>query len=109
MKDGNVFTISSAATSQEVFEQLLAGGAFKLERIVSTGQATPPGQWYDQDRHEWVVLVAGSGAIQFEDEPEPRTLRPGDYLYIAAHCRHRVEWTDAQQPTIWLALHYDSE
>ena len=107
MKDGNLFAISSTATSEEVFEQLLAGGSFSLERIVSTGQTTPPGEWYDQDRHEWVVLLAGSAAIAFEGESEPRTLWPGDYLHIAAHCRHRVEWTDSQQPTIWLALHFD--
>jgi cupin 2 domain-containing protein len=106
MKDGNLFTASSTVAAAEVFEELLTGGNFKLERIVSTGQATPPGEWYDQDRDEWVVLLSGSAMIAFEGEPSPRTLRPGDYLQIAAHRRHRVEWTDPQQPTVWLALHY---
>jgi cupin 2 domain-containing protein len=44
--------------------------------------------------------------LRFEDEPEPRLLRPGDYLLIPAYRRHRVEWTDPTQPTVWLALHY---
>ena len=85
---------------------LLATGNFRLERIVSNGQATPPGEWYDQDTHEWVALLSGGAGLRFEDEAEPRVLRPGDYLLIPAHRRHRVEWTDPGTPTVWLALHY---
>jgi cupin 2 domain-containing protein len=33
-------------------------------------------------------------------------LRAGDSLDIAAHRRHRVEWTDPAGPTIWIAVHY---
>ena len=83
-------------------------GNFRLERIVSAGQATPPGEWYDQDTHEWVALLTGGAGLRFEDEAEPRVLRPGDYLLIPAHRRHRVEWTDPEAPTVWLALHYRS-
>lgn len=108
MNHGNLFAAPTSRTSEEVFEELIRGNGFKLERIVSTGQATPMGQWYDQDQDEWVVLLSGSAAIMLEDESEPRTLRPGDYLHIAARRRHRVEWTDPQQPTVWLALHYDT-
>lgn len=78
----------------------------RLERIVSRGQATPDGEWYDQDANEWVVLLRGAAALRFEDEPEPRVLGPGDWLDIPAHRRHRVEWTAPDEPTIWLALHY---
>ena len=81
-------------------------GVFRLERIVSAGQATPPGEWYDQDTHEWVALLTGGAGLRFEDEAEPRVLAPGDYLLIPAHRRHRVEWTDPEPPTVWLALHY---
>jgi cupin 2 domain-containing protein len=31
---------------------------------------------------------------------------PGDHVHIPAHRRHRVEWTDPAQPTVWLAVHH---
>ncbi|MGH9577967.1 MAG: cupin domain-containing protein, partial [Terriglobales bacterium] len=76
------------------------------ERIVSHGHASPPGFGYDQAQGEWLLLVAGAAAVRFEDEPEPRTLRPGDCLDIEAHRRHRVEWTHPSAPTVWIAVHY---
>ncbi len=102
----NVFAPLPAAADGEVFEELLRGGRFRMERIVSTGQATPPGQWYDQETDEWVLLLSGAARLRFEDEPHGRPLRPGDYLPIAAHRRHRVEWTDPEQVTVWLAVHF---
>jgi cupin 2 domain-containing protein len=36
-------------------------------------------------------------------------LHPGDHVVIPAHRRHRVEWTDSTEKTIWLALHYQAE
>lgn len=95
-------------TDKEVVESLIAGGQFRVERIVSTGQTTPPGQWYDQEQDEWVAMLSGAATLLFEDEPEPRRLDPGDYLHIPAHRRHRVEWTDPEQTTVWLAIHYSS-
>jgi len=102
----NLFAALPAEIPAEIFQVLLETRDFRLERIVSAGQATPPGAWYDQDTHEWVVLLTGGAGLRFEDEAEPRVLRPGDYLLIQAHRRHRVEWTDPAQPTVWLALHY---
>lgn len=90
--------------SGEVAETLLAGFGVRIERIVSLGQASPPGFWYDQDEAEWVVLLAGAARLHFADEPAARLLAPGDWLAIAPHRRHRVEWTDPAQPTIWLAV-----
>jgi cupin 2 domain-containing protein len=104
----NLFTHLTRASDREVIETLLQTDALKLERIVSTGQATPPGQWYDQDRDEWVVLLSGSAGLLFEGEQNIRVLRPGDHLLIPAHVRHRVEWTEAGAETVWLALHYTS-
>jgi cupin 2 domain-containing protein len=77
-----------------------------LERIVSTGQATPEGRWYDQERNEWVAVLSGSAGLLFEGEAGIRVLRPGDHVLIPAHRRHRVAWTDPQQQTVWLAIHY---
>jgi cupin 2 domain-containing protein len=102
----NLFTPIPPEITEEIFQVLLATSNVRLERIVSAGQATPPGEWCDQDTHEWVALLAGGAGLRFEDEPEPRVLGPGDYLLIPAHRRHRVEWTDPAQATVWLALHY---
>jgi cupin 2 domain-containing protein len=104
--DGNLFTDGVDTARAEDFTTLLAAGHTKLVRIVSTGQATPEGEWYDQDQAEWVVVLRGSAGLKFEDEAQIRTLQPGDFVLIPAHRRHRVEWTDASEPTVWLALYY---
>ena len=90
---------------EERFETLLRSGETKLERIVSTGHSTAPGDWYDQPLAEWVLVVKGRAGLRFEDEPDTRILEPGDHLLIPPHARHRVEWTSTDEPTVWLALH----
>jgi len=92
----------------EIPEALLDTQHFKLERILSAGQRTPPGEWYDQNTNEWGILLSGGAGLLFEGEAEARVMRPGDYVHIPAHKRHRVEWTDPEQKTVWLALHYQS-
>ena len=89
----------------EQFVELLARPGLKIERIVSSGQSSPPGFWYDQPQAEWVLLLRGEAQLAFADEPAPRLLRAGDFLDIAPHRRHRVESTAAL--TVWLAVHYD--
>ncbi len=106
MELNNLFSQIPNSISEEIFEPLLETGHFKLERIISAGHTTPPGQWYDQDTHEWVILLQGSAGLLFAGEARVRVLHPGDYVHIPAHMRHRVEWTDAKQKTLWLALHY---
>ncbi len=106
MKAGNLFSGIPDAIPAEIFETLLQTDCFRLERIVSSGQATPPGEWYDQETDEWVILLRGGGRLVFEDGGESFVLAPGDYIHIPAHCRHRVEWTDSNTKTVWLALHY---
>jgi len=93
-------------SSLEVFENILETKHLRLERIISSGQSTPTGEWYDQDRDEWVVLLKGSAGLFFEDGKDVVVMKPGDHIHIPAHRRHRVEWTDASQKTIWLALYY---
>jgi len=92
--------------SEERFDALLERPGLRIERIVSTGQSTAPGCWYDQTEAEWVVLLTGAAGLRFADEAEPRTLAPGDWLHIASHRRHRVEWTAAGETTVWLAVHF---
>jgi cupin 2 domain-containing protein len=102
----NVFAdVSETLLSEEIVE-LLSRPGLTIERIVSTGHASPPGFWYDAPAAEWVLVLSGKAALRFEDEAAPRLLEPGDFVDIAPHRRHRVESTDAQVPTIWLAVHY---
>src|SRR5579863_7945869 len=104
MTSGNIFSNLGMASRDEHIQELWAAGNVRIERIVSTGQASPLGFWYDQNWDEWVLLLGGSAVLQFENEPAPRQLKPGDFIHIAAHVRHRVSWTDPEQPTIWLAV-----
>lgn len=106
MKPANLFADIPSALPEEVIETLLLAEGVRVERIVSDGHATPPGQWYDQENHEWVLVLRGQAGLLFEGEKEARLLRPGDYVFIPAHRRHRVEWTDPGVKTIWLALHW---
>jgi len=94
------------ALPQEQVRDILARPGLRIERIVSTGQASPPAFWYDQEQGEWVLLLAGAARLRFEDETDARSLGPGDCVDIAPRRRHRVEWTDPTQPTVWLAVHY---
>ena len=103
---GRLFAGLPERLDAEAFETLLVGGSFRLQRIVSTGQATPPGEWYDQDDDEWVVVLRGAADLRLADEPQARRLEPGDWLLLPAGCRHRVEWTAGDGPTVWLALHH---
>ena len=102
----NIFWGFPGTMMEEMSELLLHTQHFRLERIISSGQMTPPGEWYDQESNEWVVLLNGNAGLLFEDETEPCVMRPGDYVHIPAHRRHRVEWTDPEQKTVWLALYY---
>ena len=94
-----------AELPDELFETLVRTEAVRIERIVSRGHATPAGEWYDQPRSEWVLLVRGAARLQFEDGREVE-MGAGDWLEIAAHERHRVAWTDPARDTVWLAVHY---
>ena len=99
---GNLFACLPAASDGERFETLFANPACRVERIVSFGHASPPGFWYEQTEDEWVVLLAGSAALAFEDG---RTLAlcAGDWVSLPARCRHRVE--SVSQDAVWLAVH----
>ncbi len=103
----NIFSLPTTERDAEAVTKILGTTDLLLERVVSTGQSTPDQTWYDQGRAEWVVLLKGSAGVRFEAEDTTHALAPGDALLIPAHVRHRVEWTDPDHPTVWLALHYD--
>jgi cupin 2 domain-containing protein len=102
----NLFGGIPSLLAQELVEVLLETPTFRLERIVSMGHVTPPGEWYDQETVEWVLVVSGRARLRFENEATAVTMGPGDFVVIPAHRRHRVEWTAPEEPTVWLALHY---
>ncbi len=105
VRSGNIFANVPTCLDEEEIAILAQFPGARVERIVSTGQASLPGFWYDQDRTEWVILLAGSAGLLIEGEDAPRILAPGGYLEIPPNVRHRVEWTEADRPTIWLAVH----
>jgi cupin 2 domain-containing protein len=102
----NLFGAIPARLPDELVEALVRAGGVRLERIVSLGHTTPPGQWLSQDQDEWVALLRGAATLIFEGASTPVTMRPGDHLVIRGGQRHRVEWTDPADVTVWLALHY---
>ena len=106
MQSGNIFSAIPQGIDQESFEEILNSGNIRIERIISRGHTSPPGHWYDQEHDEWVILLRGSAALMIEGTSEAIYLKPGDYVNIPAHMRHRVERTDDAGETIWLAVHY---
>jgi cupin 2 domain-containing protein len=102
----NIFSDIPAELHNELFEELLTGKSFRVERIVSRGHASNECFWYDQDENEWVILLHGSAGLRFEGKEELVVMHPGDYVQIPQHCKHRVEWTDPDQETVWLAVYY---
>src|SRR5262245_45591609 len=102
---GNLFAGLPDGGAEEQVDRLAEGAGVRIERIVSTGQASAPGFWYDQPEDEFVVLLAGAALLRFEDGDSRLDLKPGDWIEIPAHVRHRVEWTQADPPAVWLAVH----
>ena len=90
----------------EVVDLLVEREGLRIERIVSTGQTTPQDQWHDQETGEWVLVAAGAVRLRIEGENEDRELGEGEWIFLPAHCRHRVTWTRAEPPTVWLAIHF---
>ncbi|MGO9170683.1 MAG: cupin domain-containing protein [Rhodomicrobium sp.] len=105
---GNIFAGLPAPpfSGSEQTDELLTRPGVKIERIVSTGQASPPGFWHDQPWDEWAIVLSGAARLRFEGEADARPLGPGDYVFIPAHARHRVDWTSPDEATVWLAVHY---
>lgn len=91
--------------SQELIDTLLRTPMLRIERIVSHGQASPEGFWYDQDESEWVLVLSGAARMTFEGE-ESLQMTAGSFVNIPAHRRHRIDWTDPSVATVWLAIHY---
>ncbi len=100
----NLFTNIPTHLPDELFTTLLESSSVRIERIVSHGHTSPAGFWYDQDQHEWVIVLKGAARLRFEEGSVE--MKTGDFLNILTHKKHRVEWTSPEEPTIWLAVYY---
>lgn len=105
----NIFEKIPESIPEELVNIISETEEVKIERIVSKGHASPSGFWYNQDRNEYVLLLKGSAGLLFDGEKEVLVMYPGDYVDIPAHARHRVEWTDPDQETVWLAVYYSND
>jgi cupin 2 domain-containing protein len=106
MKPDNIFSLIPDDIPEEIFETIISSETISIERIVGKGHSSAEGFWYDQEKNEWVILLKGAARICFENQKEPVHIKPGDHIHIPAHCRHRVEWTDPDSTTIWIAVFF---
>jgi cupin 2 domain-containing protein len=106
MTSRNLYGDIPAELPQELVQCLASSANLRIERIVSKGHRSPEGFWYDQEEHEWVVLLKGEAALRFEDASDLMRMSPGDYVHIPPHAKHRVEWTKEDEETVWLAVFY---
>ena len=102
----NIFKNIPEHLPEELFQEILKTENIKVERIVSKGHSSPDNFWYDQEENEWVILLKGSAGLLFEEDGKVVILKPGDYINIPSHTKHRVEWTDQDMVTVWLAVYY---
>jgi cupin 2 domain-containing protein len=102
----NIFSDIPESLHDEFFQDIFKNENFRIERIVSKGHSSKQDFWYDQEKNEWVILLKGCAKLLFKDDNKPVILKPGDWVNIPAHKKHRVEWTDPDTETVWLAVHY---
>ena len=100
----NIFENIIIDKNQEQFFELLKNDNIRIEKIVSNGQSSPINFWYKQEENEFVLLLKGSAILEYEDKEV--NLQEGDFINITAFTKHRVKYTNEDEPTIWLAVFY---
>ena len=105
MKPQNIFLNIPNNLDKELFQSLLKHDTVAIERIISKGQQSPESGWYDEEKNEWVMVLKGKAVLSFEDQSSIQ-LNEGDFINIPSHKKHKVTWTDPDNETIWLAVHY---
>lgn len=101
----NLFANIPQHLPKELVQALLESKNLRIERIISHGHASPADFWYDQPQAEWVIVLKGAARLQFEERMIE--MKPGDFIHIPAHQKHRVDWTTLDEPTIWLAVFFE--
>jgi len=105
MKPDNIFSNIPCKLEHEIIESIIKDHAVTIERIISKGQASPESSWFNQEKNEWVIILKGKAIVVFENQT-PIQLDEGDFINIPSHTKHRVAWTDPDNETVWLAIHY---
>ena len=104
--EGKFFELPEVLPEEfELFDSIISNENITIERIISTGQRTPDGQWLQQDKDEWVLLLQGESELSFENGRK-KSLMSGDYVLIPKNQRHRVERTSKEPLCIWLAVYF---
>lgn len=109
MESRTLFTNLPISLPNELSEVIAGNQSVRIERIVSHGHTSPEGFWYDQDEDEWVIVLKGEAKLRFENDNELLHLKSGDHILIQAHQKHRVEWTTPDEPTVWLAVFFETD
>lgn len=92
---------------QELKQIIHEGLHWRLELIISSSASSKDGFWYDQEEHEWILILRGSARINLKKPDVLVDLSVGDHLYLHSHRLHRVERTDPEPGTTWLALFWN--
>lgn len=100
----NIYNQPDNIKGEEIFEILQKGEGTIIEKISTIKQYSEPGQWYDQELDEWVLLLKGKAVIEIKNE-SLIALDEGDYIFLPAHKIHRIKQTSNNPPCIWLAVH----
>ena len=100
---GKIYNLAARFFYKEITETLIYQGAVRIERIISTGQCSPNNFWYDQAENEWVCVLQGEGVIEWQNGSR-NILKPGDWVFVPPHEKHRDHSTTSKPPCIWLAF-----
>lgn len=104
VRSWDLLDVAGKGVDVEFMMDVVSGPGWRIEWIVSRGQQTEPGDWYDQDADEWALVVSGGARLQIHGEDTERELQPGQAVWLPARCRHRVTWTDPDQATVWCVM-----
>ncbi|MDR2007096.1 MAG: cupin domain-containing protein [Acidaminococcales bacterium] len=100
----NIFECFQGNNGKEITEELFRLKEGRVARIISTGQKSAPGFWYEEKEDEWVIVLLGEGEIEWPDGRR-KFLKAGDWLFLPALEKHRVAYTSACPPCVWLAVY----
>lgn len=106
IQTGNFLDGVPGSSDTEFLTDFLSTTDVLIERIVSFGQSSPEGFWYDNERGELVFVLDGEGDVEFDDGRTYK-LSKGQYLNIPAHAKHRVSRTASGRKTVWLCIYYN--
>jgi cupin 2 domain-containing protein len=56
-----------------------------------------------------VILLSGKATILFAEDNNSVDLGLGDYLHIKGHQKHKVTFTDPNEPSVWLCLFFSDD